>query len=161
MFERLTRRDAANVLHAPHLMKYRGTCQHGQDQREPMHTITGQGYHFAEVRAFLTKYYGQSIGQDINEPAHTITAKARMGLVTIQGEEYVIADIGMRMLKPRELYRAQGFPDSYVIDPIVNGKPLPQSAQVRMCGNSVSPYPGRALVAANFAHEEEFAEGAA
>jgi len=57
----------------------------------------------------------------------------------------------MRMLEPRELFRAQGFPDSYIIDPLFNGKPLTKSAQVWMCGNSVSPYPAMALLRANVA----------
>ena len=69
--------------------------------------------------------------------------------VSIEGETYAIADIGMRMLQPRELFRAQGFPDSYVIDPIVNGRPLPKSAQVRMVGNSVCPPVAAAIVQAN------------
>ncbi|WP_441620547.1 DNA cytosine methyltransferase [Cupriavidus sp. RAF12] len=59
-------------------------------------------------------------------------------------------DIGMRMLEPHELYAAQGFPSTYVIAPIMaNGKPLPKHAQVRMCGNSVSPPMAAALVRAN------------
>jgi DNA (cytosine-5)-methyltransferase 1 len=57
------------------------------------------------------------------------------------------------MLTPRELARAQGFPDSYVLDPVVNGKPLSKSAQVRMIGNSVCPDLATALIVANFAHE--------
>jgi len=55
----------------------------------------------------------------------------------------------MRALTPRELFRAQGFPDSYIIDPIVNGKPLSKTAQVRMVGNSVAPHVAAAIVAAN------------
>jgi DNA (cytosine-5)-methyltransferase 1 len=76
-------------------------------------------------------------------------------LVTIHGEEYAIVDIGMRMLTPRELARAQGFPDSYILDPIVNGKPLTKTAQVRMIGNSVCPPLARALIEANFRHEQQ------
>jgi DNA (cytosine-5)-methyltransferase 1 len=79
--------------------------------------------------------------------------------VTVDGHEYVIADIGMRMLQPRELYRAQGFPDDYRIDVEFNGKPLTKTAQVRMCGNSVCPPLAAAIVAANvgratFGHQE-------
>ena len=78
-------------------------------------------------------------------------SRGRSGLVTVQigGEPYAVTDIGMRMLTPRELFRAQGFPDSYQIDIKVNGKPLSKAAQVRMCGNSVCPPVARALVAAN------------
>jgi len=69
--------------------------------------------------------------------------------VMVAGEPFVLADIGMRMLSPRELFRAQGFPDDYVIDLTVDGRPLPKSAQVRMCGNSVCPPLAAALVSAN------------
>ncbi|WP_049472818.1 DNA cytosine methyltransferase, partial [Stenotrophomonas maltophilia] len=62
---------------------------------------------------------------------------------------YVIVDIGLRMLKPHELYRAQGFPPGYIIDRTANGTPLSTSAAVRMVGNSVSPPPLRALAEAN------------
>ncbi len=132
-----------------HLIKMRGTCRHGQDLREPMPTITAGGFHLGEVRAFLIKYYGTATGQALNEPAHTLTSQARLGLVTVAGEDYQIVDIGMRMLQPRELYRAQGFPDDYIIDPIYNGKPLIKTTQVWLVGNSVSPHPAEALVRAN------------
>lgn len=137
-----------------HLLKLRGTCRHGQRVDAPAPTITGGGTHIGEVRAFLLKYYSEGgQWQGLKEPVHTITAQDRLGLVTvmIKGEPYVIADIGMRMLQPRELFRAQGFPDSYKIDLEFNGRPLPKSAQVRCCGNSVSPYNAAALVRANCA----------
>lgn len=71
------------------------------------------------------------------------------------GEEYQIADIGMRMLAPRELFRAQGFPEHYIIgDDPSQGLSLTKSAQVRMCGNSVCPPVAQALVTANFEHEK-------
>lgn len=132
-----------------HLIKLRGTCKHGQDMRQPMPTITAGGLHVGEVRAFLIKYYGTAIGQSLKAPLHSITSKSRFGLVTIEGEEYQIADIGMRMLSPRELFTAQGFKDDYIINPEVNGKPLTKTAQVRMCGNSVSPNAAEAIVRAN------------
>jgi DNA (cytosine-5)-methyltransferase 1 len=72
-----------------------------------------------------------------------------MGLVTVAGQEYQIADIGMRMLEPHELYAAQGFPTDYIIAPTINGRRLPKHAQVRMCGNSVCPPLAAALVRAN------------
>jgi DNA (cytosine-5)-methyltransferase 1 len=111
--------------------------------------VRAQGTHLAEVRAFLVKYYGTAVGQKVDEPLHTATAKARLGLVTVHGEDYQIVDIGMRMLQPRELYRAQGFPDGYNIEPAYKGKRLTKTAQVRMCGNSVCPPIARALVEAN------------
>ncbi len=132
-----------------HLVKLRGTCKDGQPVTKPMPTVTASGLHVGEVRAFLLKYYGCDQNPQLLEPLHTITSKDRFGLVTVRGEHYQIVDIGLRMLAPRELFRAQGFTDQYIIDPIFKGKPLTKTAQVRMCGNSVSPYPAAALVQAN------------
>jgi DNA (cytosine-5)-methyltransferase 1 len=144
-----------------HLLKLRNN-QFGQDDREPMPTLTAGGGHVGEVRAFLIKYYGNDKdGQSLRMPLGTIPTHDRFGLVTIHGEDYVIVDIGMRMLSPRELARAQGFPDSYVLDPVMNGKPLSKSAQVRMIGNSVCPDVATALIVANFAHEKQMAGAAA
>ncbi len=103
------------------------------------------------VAAFLVKYYGSGIAVDLRDSLDTVTTKDRLALVTvhIQGTPYVIVDIGLRMLKPHELYRAQGFPTGYIIDRTANGTPLTTSAAVRMVGNSVSPPPLRALAEAN------------
>jgi DNA (cytosine-5)-methyltransferase 1 len=107
-----------------HLLKLRNN-QFGQDTREPIPTLTAGGGHVGEVRAFLIKYYGNDKdGQSLRDPLGTIPTHDRFGLVTIHGETYAIVDIGMRMLTPRELARAQGFPDTYVLDPVYNGKPL-------------------------------------
>lgn len=121
----------------------------GAPLTDPMHTVTATDHH-ALVCAFLQKYYGEG-GQDqtLTDPMHTIPTVDRFGLVTVAQEQYRIADIGMRMLEPRELYAAQGFPASYTIAPVVNGKPLPKRSQVRMCGNSVSPPLAAAIVRAN------------
>jgi DNA (cytosine-5)-methyltransferase 1 len=70
-------------------------------------------------------------------------------LVRVDGRVFAIADIRLRMLTARELYRAQGFPEGYIIDRTADGKPLPKDAQVRMCGNSVCPPIAKALVEAN------------
>ncbi|MDF3837095.1 DNA cytosine methyltransferase [Cupriavidus basilensis] len=139
-----------HALVSSHLVKLRGQCT-GSAADEPVPTISAQGTHIGEVRAFLVKYYSEGgQDQDCRDPMHTIPTKDRLGLVTVAGEEYQIADIGMRMLEPHELYAAQGFPASYVIAPaMANGKRLPKHAQVRMCGNSVSPPMAAALVRAN------------
>ena len=121
----------------------------GQDLREPLHTITTSPGHFGEVRAFLVKYYGQGTGEDIKEPLDTITSRDRFGLVTIEGVDYQIVDIGLRMLEPRELYGCQGFPEDYIIDHDYTGKTYPRSEQVRRCGNAVCPPIPAALVKAN------------
>ena len=118
----------------------------------PLGTIGGNG---AMVAALLCNYYGnERDGIGITEPMHTIPTKDRFGLVTVhlEGEPYIIADIGMRMLQPHELYLAQGFPPNYCISHGADGKPLTKTAQVRMVGNSVCPSVARALVAANY-HE--------
>lgn len=121
----------------------------GQDMREPLHTITTSPGHFGEVRAFLIKYYGDATGQDIEQPLDTVTTKDRFGLVTIEGVDYQIVDIGLRMLEPKELYGCQGFPDDYIIDHDYTGKKYPRSEQVKRCGNAVCPPIPAALVKAN------------
>lgn len=139
---------------------------------EPMYTVSAGGTHHglvtAEmvagsltpeqvegavwVAAFLMKYHG--MGENIrplDEPVSTVTTKDRLALVTvwISGSPYVIVDIRLRMLKPRELYRAQGFPDSYIIERGHNGQRFTLSQQVNMCGNSVSPNTMAAYARAN------------
>lgn len=121
----------------------------GQDVREPLHTVTTSAGHFGEVRAFLIKWYGQGTGQDIKDPLDTVTTKDRFGLVTINGVDYQIVDIGLRMLEPKELYGCQGFPDDYIIDHDYTGKEYPRSEQVRRCGNAVCPPIPEALVKVN------------
>jgi DNA (cytosine-5)-methyltransferase 1 len=137
------------ALVTSHMLKMRGDNV-GSGTDEPVHTISAQGTHHAEVRAFLIKYYGTDQDPALLEPLHTVTTKDRFGLVMVKGEPYAIVDIGLRMLTPRELYRAQGFPESYRIDTGADGRPLTKTAQVRMCGNSVCPPLARALVAANY-----------
>lgn len=155
-FHTMTAENHAAVV-ASHLTKFYGTNT-GQQQTEPLHSVTALGQHLAEVRAFLVKYYGnEKDGCAANEPIHTIPCVDRFGLVTIAGQPYAITDIGIRMLAPRELYRGQGFPDTYKIDLQIdatrNGKPIRKKlsgeAQVRMCGNSVCPPVAAAIVAAN------------
>lgn len=121
----------------------------GQDCRDPLHTVTTSAGHFGEVRAFLIKYYGQGTGQDIKDPLDTITSQDRFGLVTIEGVDYQIIDIGLRMLEPKELFGCQGFPEDYIIDRDYTGKKYSRSEQVRRCGNAVCPPIPAALVKAN------------
>lgn len=103
------------------------------------------------VAAFLISYYGTENVSAAGEPAPTITTKDRLALVTVmvKGTPYVIVDICLRMLKPSELYKAQGFPADYVITHGADGKPFTKTQQVHMCGNSVSPPPMAALAKAN------------
>lgn len=144
----ITGRDH-HALSAAFLTKFYGTAV-GSSMSAPLPTVTGGGQHLAEVRAFLIKYYGSGgQTQQLSLPLHTVTAKARFGLITIHGEQYEISDIGMRMLHPRELFAAQGFPSDYVLDVEFGGKPLTQEALTKLCGNSVSPYVASALAGAN------------
>ena len=103
------------------------------------------------VAAFLISYYGTENVSDADEPAPTITTRDRLALVTvtIRGTPYVIVDISLRMLQPTELYKAQGFPDDYIINHGADGKLFTKTQQVHMCGNSVSPPPMAALARAN------------
>lgn len=136
-----------NSLCAAYLVQQQGQSV-GTDMREPVNTMTGVN-HMGEVRAFLCKYYGCGTGQDIKEPLDTVTSKDRFGLVTIQGIDYQIIDIGLRMLEPHELYAAQGFPEDYIIDHDVNGKKITKTEQVKRCGNAVCPPVPAAMVQAN------------
>ncbi|KTC25476.1 DNA methyltransferase [Pseudomonas putida] len=133
---------------------------------EPVPTMTAGAEHHAlleytlspeheagalRVAAFLVSYYGTENTSAADAPAPTVTTKDRLGLVTVfvKGTPYVIVDICLRMLQPHELYRAQGFPASYIIDKGADGKPFTKTEQVHMCGNSVSPPPMAALARAN------------
>ncbi|HHK0663051.1 DNA cytosine methyltransferase [Pseudomonas aeruginosa] len=158
-------------LVAAHLLHLRGNCD-ARAADEPLHTVSAGGTHHGLVTtemvassltpeqldgavwvaAFLMKYHG--MGENIrplDEPVSTVTTKDRLALVTvwISGSPYVIVDIRLRMLKPRELYRAQGFPDSYIIERGHNGQRFTLSQQVHMCGNSVSPNTMAAYARAN------------
>lgn len=149
----------ANLLHL------RGNCD-ARDIDEPLHTVSAGGTHHGlveyklspeheegalRVAAFLISYYGTENISGCDSPAPTVTTKDRLGLVTVfvKGTPYVIVDICLRMLQPHELYRAQGFPASYIIDKGADGKPFTKTEQVHMCGNSVSPPPMAALARAN------------
>ncbi len=143
----------------------------GRDLREPIATVAAGGEHHALLQyelsqddeagalrcaAFLMRYHASG-GQwaDLRDPMTTVTTHDRLALVTVwlKGEPWVIVDITLRMLVPRELYNAQDFPPAYVIDRTAAGKALTKTAQVRMVGNSVSPLPMRLIVAANYTEE--------
>lgn len=127
----------------------------GGEHHGLVHYELGQDDEAGALRcaAFLMRYHANG-GQwaELSEPMTTITTRDRLALVTVwlNGEPWVIADITLRMLVPRELYNAQDFPPDYVIDRTAAGKPLTKTAQVRMAGNSVSPLPMRLIVAANY-----------
>lgn len=149
----ISTKGSQQQLVTSHIVKFKGTCKDGQSVKAPLATVQAGGQHYGEVRAFLMSYYGTDQNPKIGGPAPTVRTKEHLGLVMVRGEPYRIVDIGMRMLSPRELFRAQSFQDSYVIDRGIDedGReiPLTKTAQVRMCGNSVSPVQAEALVRAN------------
>lgn len=129
----------------------------GEDLRKPMPTVTaidhhslvtahlGAGGRERQVAAFITTYYSHGgTANRVDAPLPAVVTKARHGLVTvtIDGADYVLTDIGLRMLSPRELARAQGFPDSYVLEGT-------KAAQIARIGNSVCPQVAEAIVRAN------------
>lgn len=144
-----------NALVESHLCILR----HNEDGRpitEPLPTITTSGAHFAEVRTKIVKYSAGTnienwaeVRKMLNSYCGYTLADDEILLLIINGTEYFIADIGMRMLEPRELYKAQGFPPDYIIDKDFNGKEYPRSKQVARCGNAVPPPFAEALVRAN------------
>lgn len=133
----------------------------GASLARPLSTVTARDHHAlvtaavtgsraAEVRAFLTKFYGTSTGQALQLPLPTVTAGGEhLGIVTVRGERFEIADIGMRLLQPHELAAAQGFPSTYRLDRGAEGQAITKTAQVRLVGNSVCPDIAEAIVAAN------------
>lgn len=154
-------------LCAAHIQRDFGQSK-GSKADDPLGTVTADGGgHAALVASFMAEYYSKSIGQDLREPQHTIPTVDRFGLVTVEvtrkrtiptswgamvvleAGTYVIDDICMRMLQPKELYAAQGFRTGYIIDRGADGRLLTKTEQVRMVGNSVSPPPAEALVRAN------------
>lgn len=152
---------AAAMVHMNHGDKQWGSAD------APLRTVLAGANHHGLVRAFLEKYNRGARGMSLADPLLTATSMDRFGLVRVEGEDYAIVDITLRMLTPRELFRCQGFPDDYRIDVPMSvlrrprkGRPpetitrtLPKSGQVRMVGNSVPPPMSEALVRANFPEE--------
>lgn len=133
-----------------HLVKLRGTCRDGQRTDEPMPTVTAGGLHVGEVETMLAvEHYDEQRADQVLAFLKTYCGEDCDGLVTIGGVVYRIVDIGMRMLQPTELYRAQGFPEWYIIDQDYRGVKYAKDKQVARCGNAVPPSFAEALVRAN------------
>ena len=150
------------ALVAVHAVKFKGDNL-GHEINEPLQTITTSAGefalckvhlskmhsgdrlagHWAEIRRLLNKFCGYTLGED------------EILLLEIAGTNYYIADIGLRMLSPRELYNAMGFPPDYIIDRDYMGNPYPKSDQVARCGNAVCPPMAAAVARSNF---PEYAE---
>ena len=158
----ITNRGSQQQLITAFMATLRNNCV-GRSANDPLPTITAGAEHHAlvectlspeheagalRVAAFLMHYYSEG-GQwgDLRKPMSTITTKDRLALVTvtIKGQPFVIVDIGLRMLTPRELYNAQGFPKNYIIDHGADGRRFSKTKQVLFVGNSVSPPPMAAM----------------
>ena len=163
----ITTKGSQQQLVTAHLAHLRGNCD-ARPLGEPLRTVSAGGEHHGLVEyhlsqtdeagalrcaAFLMRYHGHG-GQwaDLRDPMTTVTTHDRLALVTvwIKGEPWVIVDICLRMLEPRELYRAQGFPDSYVIDRGHDGRRFSKATQIRLCGNAVPPGLGAAVIRAQW-----------
>lgn len=149
----VTSHDREAVV-AAHVVKYKRD-EVGTRPSEPLPTQTAGGvfgcckavlckigtserlYYWPQIRDLLNRYCGYALGTD------------DLLLLSIGGVLYYIADIGLRMLSPRELYNAMGFPPDYIIDHDADGKPYPKTQQVARCGNAVCPPMAAAVVAAN------------
>lgn len=143
-----------NAVCAAHVVKFKGD-EVGTQPTEPLPTQTSSGVfavcrthlakirsgddlgHWPEIRALLNEFCGYTLADD------------EVLLLEINGVLYYIADIGLRMLSPRELYNAMGFPPDYIIDRDYEGNEYKKSAQVARCGNAVCPPVASALVRAN------------
>lgn len=133
-----------------HLVKLRGTCRDGQRTDQPMPTVTAGGTHVGEVKTLLAADgYDEQRAQQALELLREYCGPDSTGLVTLGGVVYRIVDIGMRMLQPHELYRAQGFPEWYIIDRDFRGVKYAKDKQVARYGNAVPPPFAEALVRAN------------
>ncbi|MEN0039855.1 MAG: DNA cytosine methyltransferase [Pseudomonadota bacterium] len=147
----LTVTGSQQAVVAAHLMTMKGSNRADGRADEPLGTVCAFGNHHAAVAAFMVKYYGAGVGQPVADPCHSVTTKDRFGLVTvgIDGQPWVITDIGLRMLTPRELFLAQGFPPEYEIERACDGTRFTKTDQTHKVGNSVSPVVAEALVRAN------------
>lgn len=144
-----------NALCAAHVVKFKGQ-ELGTSPADPLPTITASGS-YAECRAVLAKIdSGQSLGHWpkirslLNKYCGYQLKDDEIILLIIHGIAYFIYDILLRMLTPRELYNAMGFPPDYIIDRDHLGRPYPKSKQVARCGNAVCPPMAEAMVRANF-----------
>ena len=144
-----------NSMVLSHLAHFKGKDK-GQSVRDPLMTVTARDGQFADVRTTVVKWDGQTnlgywseVRKMLNQYCGYNLADDEILLLNIRGIWYFISDIGLRMLTPRELYDAMGFPHDYIIDKDINGNPITRADQVARCGNAVCPAVAEALVRAN------------
>ena len=147
-------REALTLAHLAH---FKGQDK-GQSPNDPLMTVTACDGQFAEVRTTVVKYdteeepnlyYWDAVRRLLNEYCDYNLADDEVLLLELNGAKYFISDIGLRMLSPRELYDAMGFPHDYIIDRDINGNPIKRADQVARCGNAVCPPLATAMVKAN------------
>lgn len=145
-----------NALCSAHVVKFKGR-EIGQHPKDTLNTITAQGLEYAECRAVLAKVEGakdlghwDEIRKLLNEHCGYNLAEDEIILLFIRGIAHYIADITLRMLTPRELYNAMGFPADYAIEKDYLGNAYPKNKQVARCGNAVCPPLAEAMTKANF-----------
>jgi len=149
----LSTRDRENLA-CSHLAHFKGKDK-GQDMRDPLMTVTASDGQFGHVTTVIAKYSGGDLGhwpdvRDMLNKYCEYTFKDDEVLLLMIGDAaYYIRDITLRMLTPREMYNAMGFPPDYIIDRDVYGRPIPRAAQVARCGNAVCPPLAAAIVRAN------------
>ncbi len=158
----VTTSGSQQQLIAAHLTTLR---QHsaGRDAFDPLATVSAGGEHHAAIEYHLSPEHQEGAlrcaefllhhhpkGAEMRAAVHTVADLLALVTVMVKGVPHVIVDITLRMLVPRELFNAQDFPPTYIIDRTASGKVLTKTAQVRMCGNSVSPLPLRKIIEANY-----------
>lgn len=148
-----------NYLALPFLTQYYGGADHANTVKKPLQTVTTKPRHFL-CKVYVRKYKKsaflgnwEKVRDLLNNYTEWDLADDEILIFNIKGEEYFIFDIGMRMLQPKELYKAQGFPEDYIIERDYTGKSYPKSKQIARCGNAVPPPFATALVRANFPDE--------
>lgn len=150
----VTTRDR-EALVAAHIAEFKGQDK-GQSLHRPLRTITTSVGEFGMVKTTVEKYLGigdlghwNNVRTLLNQYCGYQICDNEVLLIDIAGTNYYISDIGLRMLSPRELYKANGFPDDYIIEKDCNGRAYGKSKQVARCGNAVPPPFATALVRAN------------
>lgn len=139
-----------------HIAEFKGNDK-GQAADVPLRTITTSAGEFGAVYTTLVKVsdgvdlkYWPQVRELLNKYCDYNIADDEVLLLWIGGIPYYMSDIGLRMLSPKELYRAQGFPDDYIIEKDYRGVEYPKTEQVARAGNAVCPPMATAVVRANF-----------
>ena len=139
-----------HALVTSHLVMLRGTCKDGRVVGAPAPGLTAGGLHVGNVETYLAvDDYDEQRAEQVSVFLREYCGDNYSEFVTIEGVTHRIVDIGMRMLQPHELYRAQGFPEWYIIDQDYRGNRYAKDKQVARCGNAVPPPFAEALVRSN------------